>query len=771
MPGEKKPLYEHDEVAILRFDRDGNIVSSNGNAREIFGYGEKEFLRLRIQDIDPLIPEGSWSKYIEEVPPGGALKFTRRLRAKDGTDFPALVISHRPASGDGTAIVGFIHDITADVRTEEALRESERLLKRSQEAACLGSYKLDLASGEWTCSTVLDDLFGIGDGHKKDVDGWAVLISPDQRDEMLSAHERTVIAHDTRFDKEYRIIRPSDGEERWVHDVGEIEYDDRGKPVRMIGIIRDITERRRAVEALRESDRFLRKSQEVGRIGSFWLAIPSMEWGISDVLADIVGIGDRFPMDAGSWKKIVLPDDWGEFQSGWERRLAGETFRFEREYRIIRPSNGEVRWLRSIGEPEFDERGTMIRVVGTTQDVTERKRAEEKREALEEQLRQAHKMESVGRLAGGVAHDFNNMLTVILGYTEILKGRIAADDPLQQFLAEIEKAAGHSRDVTGQLLAFSRKQIIAPRAVNLNDLLVEIEKTILRLIGEDVRLVVLPGEGLWDVRFDPSQLNQILVNLALNARDAMPEGGRLTIVTRNGRFGEKEEFPDGSVRAPGDYVLLEVTDTGAGMDKETLSHVFEPFFTTKQVGQGTGLGLPTVYGIVRQNEACIGVRSEPGRGTAFRIFIPRLEADAFPTAAPGDVADGPEAEKSGTILLVEDEAGVRCVAARMLEEAGYTVVAAGTPDEAVSLLSDPDRPFDLLLTDVTMPGMNGRLLSRKAESARPGIGVLFMSGYSKELFMKSGLLEEGVHFLYKPFSRDALVRAVRGAIPPAGRRQ
>lgn len=771
MPGEKKPLYEHDEVVILRFDRAGNIVSSNENARETFGYGEKEFLRLRIQDIDPLIPEGSWPKYIEEVPPGGALKFTRRLRRKDGTDFPALVISHRPASGDGTAIVGFIHDITADVRTEEALRESGRLLKRSQEAARLGSYKLDLASGMWTGSAVLEDIFGIDCTVPKSLDDWVTLTAPEQKEGLLSEHERFVRGEQSRFDREYRILRRSDGRERWVHDVSELEFDGRGKPVRMIGMIRDVTERKRAEEALRASERLLKRSQEVARLGSYVVDMGSGTWSSSTVLDDIAGVGPDYPKDIDGWADLIAPDHREEMLRVSRLLAAGECGRFDREYRILRRSDGQERWIHDVGELERDEKGAPVRMIGMIRDVTERKRAEKEREALEEQLRQAHKMESVGRLAGGVAHDFNNMLTVILGYTEILRGRIAAGDPLQQFLAEIEKAAGHSRDVTGQLLAFSRKQIIAPRAVNLNDLLAEMEKTILRLIGEDIRLVVLPEEGLWDVRFDSSQLNQILVNLALNARDAMPEGGRLTIVTRNGRFGEKEEFPDGSVRAPGDYVLLEVTDTGAGMDKETLSHVFEPFFTTKQLGQGTGLGLSTIYGIVRQNEACIGVRSEPGRGTAFRICIPRLEAHMFPTAAAGDVAEGPEEEKSGTILLVEDETGVRGVAARMLEESGYSVVAAGTPDEAVSLLSDTDRPFDLLLTDVAMPGMNGRLLSRKAESARPGIGVLFMSGYSKELFIKSGLLEEGVHFLYKPFSRDALVRAVRGAIPPAGRRQ
>lgn len=397
-------------------------------------------------------------------------------------------------------------------------------------------------------------------------------------------------------------------------------------------------------------------------------------------------------------------------------------------------------------------------------DISERKQAEKEREALEEQLRQAQKMESVGRLAGGIAHDFNNMLTIILGYAELMKTRLAADDPLLKYLTEIEKAAGHSRDVTSQLLAFSRKQVIAPRRVNLNDLLDEMQKTLLHLIGEDIRLCIRPADGLWDVRIDPGQFGQVLVNLALNARDAMPNGGSLEISPSNERL-DGMGLPE-TTGTEADYVLLEVTDTGSGMDAETLSHVFEPFFTTKEVGKGTGLGLSTVYGIVRQNGGLIEALSERGAGTRFRIHIPRLtECDAGVPAAE-EPAEGHGEPLFGTVLLVEDQPAVRGLATRMLEDAGLTVVAAETPFEALSLLRDGGRPFDLLLTDVVMPGMNGCELAEAAEAERPGIAVLFMSGYSQDLFVNRGILDKGAHFLTKPFHRKQLVRAVREALAP-----
>lgn len=751
----KRRQYEHDGVVILRFDSEGRIVFSNALARETFGYGEEEFLHLRIHDIDPSIPEGAWPGHIEEVPPGGALKFTRRLRRRDGTAFPALVISHRPAAGGRHTILGFIHDISEEFRMQEELRRAQYFLDRTREQIIMSS--LDgsiLFVNDAACGS-------LGFAREELLRMNVCEINPTVTRETFPDKIRGGVDHQVGF---FETMHKSRDGRLFPVEIAVTEAAFGGEMV-YCAFARDISDRKREEEALRESEYILKRSQEAARLGSYELDLASGMSTFSDVLEDIAGTGSGYPKDIDGWARLVVPEQREEMLSESRKLFNGEASRFDREYRIIRPSDGQERWVHDVGELEYDEDGIPVRMIGMVRDITGQKRAEKEKQALEEQLRQAHKMESVGRLAGGVAHDFNNMLTIILGYAELMKRRVAPGDPLLHFLEEIEKAAGHSRDVTGQLLAFSRKQVIAPRAVNLNDLLNGMEKSILRLIGEEIRLLIRGGEGLWDVRFDPAQLSQILVNLALNGRDAMANGGKLTIATRNQRL-EGKEFPDGCVLAPGDYVLLEVADTGSGMDQETLSHAFEPFFTTKEIGRGTGLGLSTVYGIVRQNDAGIEVLSESNRGTTVRIFIPRFDALLPPIAAQEDAAEGPPEEGSGTILLVEDETGVRGLAARMLEEMGYTVVTAGNPFEAISLLNDPDRPVDLLLTDVALPGMNGRVLSKKAEGASPGIGVLFLSGYSKELFVKSGLLEEGVHFLSKPFSRDALTRAVRAAMPP-----
>jgi two-component system cell cycle sensor histidine kinase/response regulator CckA len=386
-------------------------------------------------------------------------------------------------------------------------------------------------------------------------------------------------------------------------------------------------------------------------------------------------------------------------------------------------------------------------------DITERKQ-------LEEQLLQAQKMEAIGRLAGGVAHDFNNMLTVILGYAELIKARLPHDDPLAKDVSEIQKAAGHSKDITRQLLAFSRKQMIAPRLVNLNELIANTKEALSRLIGEDIDFRFHPAPDLWEMRVDPSQVDQILVNLAVNARDAMPDGGALTVETANVHLDEPY-CRDHLDCAPGYYVLLGVSDDGVGMDKETLSHLFEPFFTTKEVGRGTGLGLATVYGIVKQNGGIINVYSEPGRGTTFKIYFPAV-------VQKDEIAEKPDASVmaagSGTVLLVEDDDMVREMTATMLQAIGYTVQVAESASDALSLCEKKDARIDLLITDVVMPGMSGRELRGRIEAVRPGIKVLFTSGYTSSIVVQRGMLEEQVHFLQKPFSINHLARKVREAI-------
>ena len=417
-------------------------------------------------------------------------------------------------------------------------------------------------------------------------------------------------------------------------------------------------------------------------------------------------------------------------------------------------------WLEVTAIFTHDETGKATGMLMAGRDITARKKAEDEKIRLESQLIQAQKMEMVGRLAGGVAHDFNNMLSVILGYADLAKLRLARQHPVLKDIAEIEKAAIRSRDITAQLLAFSRKQIIEPKIIDLNDMVAHSQKALIRLIGEDIEMKIIPGEKLWAIRFDPSQVEQILINLAVNARDAMPQGGKLTLETTN--IVLNQAYCDTHVGlTPGNYIRLSVSDNGTGMSKEVLQNIFEPFFTTKEEGKGTGLGLATVYGIVKQNNGYIAVYSEPGHGTTFTIYLP---STTDVKEVEEESGQEPEFTGTGNILLVEDDAMVLQITQGMLEAMGYTVTVAGKPLDAIALCANPQTAIDLVITDVIMPVMSGKDLRDKILEIRPGLKVLFMSGYTADVIAHHGVLEPGVLFLQKPFSIKSLALKVSEAL-------
>ena len=428
---------------------------------------------------------------------------------------------------------------------------------------------------------------------------------------------------------------------------------------------------------------------------------------------------------------------------------------FSCEFRVVLPRQG-LRWRWSQAQPErMDDGGTLWH--GIILDITESKRAEEERAVLEAQLQQAQKMESVGRLAGGVAHDFNNMLAVIIGHAEMAMDQVDSAQPLHASLDEIYKAASRSADLTQQLLAFARKQTVTQHVIDVNQTVADELSMLGRLIGEDIRLVWRPGADLWPVKIDPSQLDQMLANLCVNARDAIDEGGTITIATRNDACDAGAAGALGI--APGDYVVVEVADDGCGMDAETLSHIFEPFFTTKGVGKGTGLGLASVYGAVRQNGGFIDSRSTPDVGTTFTIYLPRTRDAAKRVGSVGD----PEPLTRGheTILLVEDEPAVLNLTMKILTRQGYDVIAARSPGEAIRLADEHAGRIHLLITDVVMPEMNGRTLAKRVLSARPEVKCLFMSGYTADVIAHHGVMDAGVSFLQKPFLTADLATKVR----------
>jgi PAS domain S-box-containing protein len=380
------------------------------------------------------------------------------------------------------------------------------------------------------------------------------------------------------------------------------------------------------------------------------------------------------------------------------------------------------------------------------------------RKHLEAQLLQAQKMDAVGRLAGGVAHDFNNMLTVIAGYNRMILDELSPADPLRECADEIHRAAERAAALTSQLLAFSRRQIIQPRIMNVNTVVEQTEKMLRRLIGEDIELVLNLNGDASSIKADPSHIEQAIVNLVVNARDAMPRGGRITIETANVTLDDTYARSHVGVR-PGPFVMLAVSDTGYGMDAETRQRIFEPFFTTKERGKGTGLGLATVYGTVKQVGGDIWVYSEPGRGTTLKMYFPASYETARHAAA--DDAGSSNEAANGTILVVEDEKAVRDLTVRMLERLGYTVLVAAGGDEALRISNNYSGDISLLLTDVVMPNMSGREVADQLVSARPGLKVLYLSGYTDSTVVHHGVLETGLDFLAKPFSRDVLASKVR----------
>ncbi len=522
----------------------------------------------------------------------------------------------------------------------------------------------------------------------------------------------------------------------------------------IISVTRDITEQTEALEALQANEKLLT---------SILRTAPTAIGVVSNRL--LTAVNDRMCSMTGYSKEELLGKNPRMLYLSDADYQDDET---EKHRQTSRYGSGtiEIRWLRKDGEAidilmsssPINPNNQADGVTFAALDISSRKHAEAERERLQAQLTQAHKMESVGRLAGGVAHDFNNMLGVILGHAEMALNRLDPGQPLFASLQEISKAAERSADLTRQLLAFARKQTVAPKVLDLNETVGSMLTMLRRLIGEDIDLAWLPGKNPASVNMDPSQLDQILANLCVNARDAIIDTGKVTIETDIAAFDEAYCRTHAGF-VPGEYVLLAVSDNGCGMDSETKAHLFEPFFTTKEIGKGTGLGLATIYGIVKQNSGFINVYSEVGQGTALKVYLPRYAAKAA-QAAKGDAASS-EPRGNESILLVEDEPMILGMATTMLELQGYKVLPAATPGEAIRLAREHAGEIHLLMTDVVMPEMNGRDLAKNLLSLYPNIKRLFMSGYTANVIAHHGVLDAGVHFIQKPFSINDFAGKIR----------
>jgi two-component system cell cycle sensor histidine kinase/response regulator CckA len=553
------------------------------------------------------------------------------------------------------------------------------------------------------------------------------------------------------FEKEYRR---KDGSIVPVELRVVLARDPNGHPIGMWAIVRDISVRLAREGALR----WFQLTVESSPDAVFWLNEEGRFPYVSEQACRSLGYSREELMQLSIWDIDVefTQEMWGPH---WKKVRERGGARLER---LHRRKDGTVFPVEISSKNIAFE--NQVYHMAYVRDISDRVNANKERETLEAQLIQSQKMESIGRLAGGVAHDFNNMLSVILGYSELIKTKLAPDDPIMRDFEQIQRAAKRAQDITQQLLAFSRKQVFEPKILNINELIRCFENNLSRLIGEDIELKVFPSRDIENIEFDPTQIEQILMNLAINARDAMPAGGNLTFETANVSLDEaycREHV--GFI--PGNFVQISVSDNGNGMDTETISHIFEPFFTTKEIGKGTGLGLATVYGIVKQGGGFINVYSEPGRGTTFKIYIPVSTGDIESLNIDED--QGPVLG-SEAVFLVEDDEMVRKMVEVSLRKLGYTVLSAAGPEEALAIFPKEKNTVDLLITDVVMPKMNGKVLYKRLKSVRPDLKVLYMSGYTANVIVDHGVLNKGVQFISKPFSIIELSNKVRNALGDGG---
>ncbi len=803
------------------------------------------------------------------------------IRRSDGAWRVVLVSAAPLALAGGTpGAVMVMHDLTAREHADDALRASEQRLRLALDSGQMGTWEWDVRTGRSAWNEMEYHLLGIpvGDG-RVETDLFFRQVHPDDF-AGLRQYLAEMMEGGGEWTHEFRIVRP-DGEVRWLAGSGRVFRDSDGRPLRMIGVNYDITERKHAEAALRRSEaeratalvRYrtlfeamaegvalhevvsaadgqpenyriidvnpayeaatgLRREDVVGRLGNeaygtqappfaaeylaaaqgrrpssleVWFPplarhfrISVAPWGangfatlfsditdekhtatvrerlatVFEALPDLVATADvrarlmsvnragREMLGLGEDEDVTSHEIW-EFCTAETRALwqgtalqAAEREGAWRGEAVMVSAAGREVPVSQVVQAHRRPDGTIDFYSTMARDISGQKR-------LEEELRQAQKMEAVGRLAGGVAHDFNNLLTPIIAYSQFLCEALDTADVLHHYAVEIASAAERAAGLPRQLLAFSRKQVIQPRVLDLNEIVSEMERMLRRLIGEDILLSVVPGVGLGKVKADPGQIEQVLMNLAVNARDAMPVGGRLTIETVNAEVGEAYTARRPGVR-PGRYVVLLVSDTGFGMDQETLARIFEPFFTTKDVDKGTGLGLSTVYGIVKQSGGEIHVYSEPGKGTTFRVYLPRVDLAAdHPAegAAPAGMPWGSE-----TVLLVEDEENVRAATRAVLAMRGYAVLAAENAEAGLAASRAYPGPIHLLLTDVVMPGMSGPQLAEALAGERPEMRVLFMSGYTDAAIVRHGVLPAGMAFLQKPFPPGVLLRMMRDVL-------
>ena len=860
------------DYAIIATALDGSVTLWNAGAARMLGWSEADMLGQPLDRIFPAqdLAEDMPARLRTQALAEGVSEGERwRVRAS-GEHFWAHgeLTPLRDDAGQPIGFVKVLRDRTEEYHAYEALRESHELLGRAQEAGGVGLFTVDLDTNQLRPTPEFCRIFGVEPCSTIDASMLEELVIPEDRDVVSSREGRR--SGRSRLDVVYRIRRASDGEDRVVARRADYETDADGRPVRMIGVVQDITERRRIQLALELSEAsFSALAQFMPN--QVWRAHAdgALEWFNEQVYA-FTGVA-RGALGGDRWADILHPEDRAQAMSRWAASVAsGETF--ETEFRL-RASDGDYRWHLGRAVPLRGIDGQIASWVGTNTDIHAQKLAERAstkdrnrlwgisqdlllvcdydglitavnptgtrllgwaedemvgariadflhpddmdstatqldrlehgetvlayenryrtkdgdyrlfdwtavpeagrvhavgrditdQRATEEALRQSQKMEAVGQLTGGIAHDFNNLLQGITGSLDLIKARVAQGraNEIERFLTGATSSANRAAALTHRLLAFSRRQPLDPRPVRANPLISSMEDLLRRTLGEKIRMEMVLGGGLWLTRCDPNQLESAILNLVINARDAMPDGGQLTVETCNAHLDSLYAARQRDVR-PGQYVCVCVTDTGTGMTKDTIARAFEPFFTTKPIGHGTGLGLSMIYGFARQSEGYVRIYSEVDQGTTVKLYLPRFHGDAAAEEVP-TARELPGSDKGEVVLVVEDEVVVRGLIVEVLGELGYQAIEAPDGPKGLEILQS-NRRIDLLVTDIGLPGLNGRQVADAARVLRPELKVLFMTGYAENAALASGFLEPGMAMITKPFAMDVLANRIRDIV-------
>lgn len=749
-------LYDLAPVGYLTLDHKNRILEANLAIATMLGT-TRQVLRshpfthhIPIEDQDRFY---LYRKHLVEA--GEAQQFELRLRREIGTIFWARLdatLAFDEESNQPRFLLTVI-DIEESKRQAEAMKLNTIIVNKASDAI-------------FTTTAAPDYLITSWNRGAEAIYGWSADEAVGQparmlRNEYPGCDAEAVhrgIAATGQFTGE--VVQTTKDDDKVHVDCRVVALtDDRGSITGWINVNRDVTEKKRAEAALQRSQQNLAQAQRIGHMGSWDWDVEHSTLFWSDELYHIFGVAADFPLTYASIEAMIYPDDRA-MNSAKVQEVLDKGRPIDFQFRIVRP-DGAIRHIEQHIIADSAESGTPRRLIGIMQDITERKRADEEREALRARLGEAERLEMVGRLAGGIAHDFNNMLAVILVRAEMGEQMTMPHDSSHHHFAEIGRTAKRSASLVRQLLGYAGKQIIAPRSLDLTATTQGMLMLLRDLLGEDVELSFHGASDLWPVYIDPSQVDQLLVNLCINARDAISGTGRVIISMSNVET-EHEIWSTGSVITPGDYVLLSVTDDGRGMANDVLEHIFEPFFTTKPVGKGTGLGLATVYGIVKQNHGEIQVYSEPGIGSTFNIYLPRFWPEG--ASSPQNARKAIPMGNGERILLVEDKSELLRSTADALRHLGYSVTECTAPPEAERLVADGVLHPDLLVTDVVMPQMNGYELASRVAALRPGIKYLFVSGYPAEAIADRLIPFDGSHFLQKPFSLGALAAKIKAVL-------